>query len=206
MPPSVIDAISDFIFVSHPPRKSDVIFLPGGSNPRQGEHAAKLYGEGWAPLLFPSGGVSVKFDRWQGVAERGEQYNGEYHSDCEFLTDVLIRNGVPADAIVGEDRSGHTRDNAYLSRQLADTRGIFPQTAIIACKSFHARRCLMLYSMAFPQTEFIVCPVDCYGITKDAWFTFEEGIDKVLGELSRCGNQFVGDIKNYLRERGELRA
>lgn len=204
MTPSAVHAISEFIFVSHPPKKSDVIFLPGGSNPRQGEHAARLYREGWAPLLIPSGGVSVKFERWQGVAERAEEYPGEFHSDCEFLTHVLIKNGVPPEAIVGESESGHTRDNAYLSRKLADEKGIRPKTAILACKSFHARRCLMLYSMAFPETDFIVCPVDCYGITKDAWFTFEKGVDKVLGELSRCGNQFVGDIKEYLKQRGAL--
>jgi hypothetical protein len=27
----------------------------------------------------------------------------------------------------------------------------------------------------------------------------EEGIDRVLGELARCGNQFVADVKNYLK-------
>ena len=26
----------------------------------------------------------------------------------------------------------------------------------------------------------------------------EQGVDRVLGELARCGNQFVGDIKEYL--------
>lgn len=26
----------------------------------------------------------------------------------------------------------------------------------------------------------------------------EYGIDRVLGELARCGNQLVGDIKDYL--------
>jgi hypothetical protein len=28
--------------------------------------------------------------------------------------------------------------------------------------------------------------------------TYQDGIDRVLGELSRCGNQFVPDIKRYL--------
>ena len=26
----------------------------------------------------------------------------------------------------------------------------------------------------------------------------EYGIDRVLGELARCGNQFVSDVKSYL--------
>ena len=30
------------------------------------------------------------------------------------------------------------------------------------------------------------------------WFETEQGIHRVLGELARCGNQFVGDMKEYL--------
>lgn len=102
------------------------------------------------------------------------------------------------DAIIGEDKSRHTRDNAFLSRKAVDESGIDIKTALIVCKAFHARRCLMLYQMAFPNVEIKVCPVHCYNITKDNWFTTENGIDRVLGELARCGNQFVGDMKSYL--------
>lgn len=56
----------------------------------------------------------------------------------------------------------------------------------------------MLYQLAFPETELIVCPVDVYGITKDNWHTTRLGTERVLGELARCGNQFVGDIMQYL--------
>ena len=35
-------------------------------------------------------------------------------------------------------------------------------------------------------------------LARDNWFTTENGIDRVLGELARCGNQFVGDMKSYL--------
>ena len=79
-----------------------------------------------------------------------------------------------------------------------DEKGIEIKTALIVCKAFHARRCLMLYQMAFPHVELRVCPVHCYNITKDNWYQSENGIDRVLGELARCGNQFVGDIKQYI--------
>lgn len=72
--------------------------------------------------------------------------------------------------------------------------------AILVCKSFHARRCLCFYEFAFPETEFFVCPVDCSGITRDNWYTFEKGIDRVFGELYRCGWQFVDDIKKTVSE------
>ena len=194
----IIADITNFIFVEDKPQKVDAIFLPGGSHPEQPEYAAELYLKGYAKWLVPSGGVSVKRDKWPGVRSKADIYNGNYQYDCEFFTDVFVKNGVPADVIVGEDKSGHTRDNAFLARKVIDEKGITIKTALIVCKAFHARRCLMLYQMAFPDTKFYVCPVVCMGITKDNWYKSEQGIDRVLGELARCGNQFVGDIKEYL--------
>ena len=194
----IITDISEFIFVSDTPRKVDAIFLPGGSHPEQPEYAAELYRKGYAKWLIPSGGVSVKRDKWPGVRSKADIYNGDYKTDCEFLTDALNKNGVPLEQIYGDNKSGHTRDNAYFSKKVADENGLSIRTAIIVCKAFHARRCLMLYSLAFPVTKFYVCPVACIGITKVNWYKTEQGIDRVLGELARCGNQFVGDIKEYL--------
>lgn len=194
----IITDISNYIFVSDEPEKVDAIFLPGGSHPEQPEYAAELYRKGYAKWLVPSGGVSVKRDKWPGVRSKADIYNGDYQSDCEFFTDVFVKNGVPADAIIGEDKSGHTRDNAFLSRKVVDENGLGIKTALIVCKAFHARRCLMLYQLAFPDTMFYVCPVVCIGITKDNWYKSEQGIDRILGELTRCGNQFAPDIKEYL--------
>ena len=194
----IISDISDYIFISNEPEKVDAIFLPGGSHPEQPEYAAELYHKGYAKWVIPSGGVSVKRDKWPGVHSKAEIYNGDYQSDCELFVDVLIKNSVPVDAIIREDKSGHTRDNAFLSRKVVDESGIEIKTALIVCKAFHARRCLMLYQMAFPDVEIKVCPVHCYNITKENWYMTEQGIDRVFGELTRCGNQFVSDIKAYL--------
>ena len=147
----IISDISDFIFVSDKPQKADAIFLPGGSHPEQPEYAAELYHNGLAKWMIPSGGVSVKSGKWHGVRSKADIYDGNYHSDCEFFTDVFLKNGVPASAIIGENKSGHTRDNAFFSRKVVDERSIEIRTAMIVCKAFHARRCLMLYQMAFPE-------------------------------------------------------
>ena len=185
----IITDISNYIFVSDAPEKVDAIFLPGGSHPEQPEYAAELYRKGY---------VSDKRDKWPGVRLKADIYSGNYQSDCEFFTDVLIKNGVSADAIIRENKSGHTRDNAFFSRKIIDEKEIKIKAALIICKAFHARRCLMLYQMAFPDVEIKVCPIHCYNITKDNWYKSEQGINRVLGELARCGNQFVEDIKAYL--------
>ena len=198
MPNRIITDISDYIFVSGEPQKVDAIFLPGGSHPEQPEYAAELYRQGLTDWIVPSGGVSVKEEKWHGVRSKAEIYSGDYRSDCEFFTDVLVKNGVPQTAIIEESKSGHTRDNAFLSRKAVDEKGIMIKSGIIVCNAFHARRCLMLYQMAFPNVDMTVCPVHCYNITKENWYTTEKGTDRVLGELARCGNQFVGDLKTYL--------
>ena len=62
--------------------------------------------------------------------------------------------------------------------------------AIICCKSFHARRCLSYYEIAYPDTEIFICPCDIDGISKGTWHKSSEGIETVLGEMERLGAQF----------------
>ena len=196
----IITDISNYIFVRDIPEVTDVIFLPGGMHPQQPEYAAQLYHKGYAKWIIPSGKMGVQWETWPGVADKADVYTGNYRSEGEFFVDVLTKNGVPRDVILAEYTARHTRDNAFLSRKLVDENGMKIKTALIVCKEFHARRCLMLYQMAFPEVEFKVCPINCSGITKENWYQSERGINRVMGELSRCGNQFVDDVKNYLLE------
>ena len=194
----IITDISNYIFLSDAPVAADAIFLPGGMHPQQPEYAAELYRKGFAKWIIPSGAMGMRWETWPGVADKADVYTGEYCSECELFVDVLTQNGVPKDAIIPEYTARHTRDNAFLSRRLVDEQGICIKTALIVCKEFHARRCLMLYQMAFPEVDFKVCPINCSDITKENWHKSERGINRVLGELERCGNQFVGDVKDYL--------
>ena len=48
----------------------------------------------------------------------------------------------------------------------------------------------------FQKKIILLCSL--HGNHKENWYKTEQGIDRVIGELARCGNQFVGDIKEYL--------
>ena len=194
----IIKDITEFIFIIDKPQKTDVIFMPGGSDPAIPEKAAELYKSGFSPVLLPSGGKSVKTGKFNGVKIKADLYNGDYQTDCAFYKDVLLKNGVPESAIIEEDKSGWTKENALFSRKVVDEHRIMVRTAIIVCKSFHARRCLMFYKLAFPETDIRVCPADVYGINRNNWYTQADGIERVMGELSRCGNQFVDDMKERI--------
>jgi len=194
----IIDDITNFIFLEDEMEEADIIFIPGGSHPELGEYAAELWKEGLAIYIMPSGGVSIKTGKFNGVKSKKELYNKDYKTDCEFLADVLSINGVTKNSIIWEDTSAFTKENAIFSRRIADQNNMEIKKAIICCKSFHARRSLMCYQLAFPDTKFYIQPVPYYEnnilISKDNWFKTEAGIKRVLGELQRCGNQFNEEI------------
>lgn len=187
----IIKDIGDFIFVEDKPEKADAIMVAGGSFPEPAEIAADLFLRGLAPYVIIGGGVSVKLGAFPGPRTKREVYTGQYRTECDFYLDVLLKNGVPRRAILGEDRSSFTRENAVFARQIVDASGIALHKAMLVCKSFHARRCLMFYQSAFPQTQFLVIQFDGFGITKQNWFSTPYGVERVLGELRRCGDQFT---------------
>ena len=187
--------ITDFIFIEDRPRRSDLIFVPGGNYPDVAEHAAKLYHEGYAPYVMPSGRYSILNGSFE-PPRAGEEVpgldaqGGRYETECDYLCDILRRCGVPERAILREDQATYTYENAIFSRKRTEELGLRADRAILCCQAFHARRCLMYYQEQFPDTEFYVCPVITRGISRENWHRTREGIDTVLGELERCGGQF----------------
>ena len=193
----VVRDISDYIFVEDQPKKVDAILIPGGAYPELAELAARLFKEGYSDLVIPSGAYAITEGKFAGVKSKKDIYTGEYETECDFYCDVLDKNGVPALHIIREDKSQFTAQNAWFTRDLLQERGIELKKAIICCKAFHARRCLMYYQFTFPDTEFIVVPAkDTHKglVQKENWYTSEAGVEKVLGELNRIGTQFVPEF------------
>lgn len=188
-----IKSITDFVFVEDTPQKSDVIMIVGGSYPEAAEIAADLWKQGYADKIMIGGGVSIKTGKFPGSRSKQDIYNKAYADECEFYTDVLLKNGVDENVIYSENKSSFTKENAIYARQLADKHNLDIHKAILICKAFHARRSLLFYQTVFPMTEFYVKTFDGFGINKNNWYLSEYGIQRVLGELKRCGEQIKPD-------------
>jgi uncharacterized SAM-binding protein YcdF (DUF218 family) len=195
-----IDDITNFIFLENKPKQVDIIFIPGGSYAELAEKAAELWSGKYAPLILPSGKYNPKRGYFPKPSSKAEKYKGTYNTEWDFYKDILLKNGVDESVILREDNAESTYENAFKSREITDRFDSQINTAIICCKAFHARRCFMYYKWAYPSTEIIICPSEVQGINRDNWYSTENGIERVMGELMRSGSQFKDYIMESMRE------
>ena len=175
-----IKEITDFIFIGSAPCKADAIIVVGGSLPDAATLAAELYQNGYAKTILIGGKYSIKRDCFPVPG---------YETEYDFYKEILLKNGVASTDIYGENKSGYTKQNAEFAKQIVDENGLIIKKAIIVCKSFHAKRCLLLYQMYFPDVEFTAVTFDGFGISKENWYQTAYGRERVLGELRRIEEQ-----------------
>ena len=183
-----LEELTNFIFLEDEPQKSDVIFLPGSEEGVLAKTAARLYLEGYAPLIVPSG----KYAKWT-----GHSMVDQFETESDHFAYLLMEEGVPEQAILKEREATYTYQNAINTRKLLDERGIKVKKALLCCQAYHARRSKLYYQILFPETEILVIPTITKGITRDNWFKNREMSDVVLGEIERCGSQFHEIVAEY---------
>lgn len=183
-PNAPFDCITDFIFVDNTASISpcDVILVPGGSHPQLMQKAAEIYRKGLAKYILVSGSKNKKLPN--------------YPSEAAFLKEIAVKEGIPEDAIICEDKATNTYENALFSYEEIRRRGLDADKVILISKSYHSRRALFTYQKVFPATTkfFVASVTDNRGITRDNWFTKEEYVKIVMGEVEKMGKYFGEDI------------
>ena len=187
---SFFEEVTRLVFVSDPPEKADAIFIPGSSRSGPLQIAARLFREGYAPVIIPSGKYGINKDSFRIPG---------FETEADWMCDGLLCEGVPGSAILMERRATFTWENARFSRELCDQNGLNISKGILCCRPFHARRALLYYQTAFPETEWIACPSSEDGVNADDWFRTPEGRKRVLGELRRLGDQINEQLEELIR-------
>lgn len=123
--------------------KADMIMVLGSHDLRIADYAAKLYLEGWAPIILFSGG----FGRLTGDWKRPE---------AEMLSERAGELGVPAEAMILESRSTNTGENIEFSKLLLQERGIEPRNFIVVQKPYMERRAYATFKKRWPDKDFVV--------------------------------------------------
>ncbi len=146
--------------------KADAIVLLGGGTeapdaPRQmveinsaGDrvlYAAQLYKAGAAPLIILSGG-NASFSQARGT------------TPAEEMKTMLVELGVPQEALLLQDQSQNTAEDAFFTSAILTEKQI--HTVILVTSAAHMERALMMF--ASPKLSLIPAPVD-YNLTQRSW-------------------------------------
>ena len=102
---------------------------PGWALTRRSLHAAKLWRRDIAPFIICSGGQAESFPRSEAAACR----------------EVLLRDGVSGGAILLEEESRSTEENASFSRRIIDQMGF--EEVVLVSDSYHMLRANWLFAM-----------------------------------------------------------
>ena len=102
-------------------------------------HAARLFKAGKAPLIIPSGA-------------------GEAQATIPFLLDL----GIPRDAIVAENASRNTEENALFVQKFLGTRAGADSKikVLLVTSAWHMRRSILMFKRYAPDIEIIPCATD----------------------------------------------
>lgn len=162
-----------------PPVPADAILTLGSFDVRAAIHAAALWKAGLAPLIIMSGGIAHR----GGLLDTGWD-----KPEARVFADAAIGEGVPAAAILLEERAQNTADNFVLSRALAGQAGLHPQRLLVVAKPYMTRRGFATGRKAWPEVELVV---QCEAIGMADYFARESDPERALLAL-------VGDLHRIL--------
>jgi len=121
-----------------------LVVLGGGADQERPQRAAEIFQKGLVPLVLVSG-----------------------TGDCNINVNILERNGVPPKAILIENRSKSTLENARFSISILREKGA--HRVIIVTSWYHSRRALKCFEEMAPDIKFDSCP-SYWGYAPSEWY------------------------------------
>jgi uncharacterized SAM-binding protein YcdF (DUF218 family) len=127
---------------------------PNWALSRRSEHAAELWKNGYAPMIICTGGVGRNV-----IIPR---------SEADGCREVLMREGVPDSAIILEDTSRSTEENALNTQAIMAEHGW--QRAILVSDSYHVFRARYIFNSV--GMDVILSPVPLEKIESPAFYAY----------------------------------
>ena len=132
---ALIDAAGPLLVVGDELRSADAIVVIGGDHkPERMQRAAELYQHGYASLIIISAGTIVL---------EGD----EYLPEAEVMRRQIRVLGVPDEALVLEQASRSTPENAIDTREICRARGI--HSILLVTSAYQSRRARLIFHSLF---------------------------------------------------------
>lgn len=162
-------AIGVYISPKNSLKQSDLIVaVSGGDTQARTEEAIRLYEEGWAPELLFSGAA----------------LDPESESNAEAMRNLAIDSGVPPDAVLIEEESDNTRENAALSSRLITA--IDSERIILVTSPYHQRRTFIEFRAQLDEDiEIINHPAPDHTWSRRFWWRSPFGWYTTVSEIPK---------------------
>jgi len=163
-------------------RPADVMFVLSGNSLWRVKGAALLYRQHYAPQVIVSGG---------NIDDYFELLTGERAYGAELTGRVLVRLGVPRDALVLINGMKSTHDEALAFRNYV--RAHPTRTAILVTSHLHSRRARWMFRRALADTavDVLVVEADQPDVNVHDWWRHPDAALGVLIEYLKFGYYVV---------------
>ena len=159
--------------VETPLKPADLLFVFGTREDvgERVEAAARLWRRGYFRWSIVSGGITPGADR----------------SECDIIADAMIARGIPAEAILREDRAMNTGENVIFSLPVIDAALGLKNIRGVIClgNSWTARRYPMTLHRHWPGVEKMLVTIDCFATPRALWHTDPEFRRRILIEWDK---------------------
>lgn len=168
----IYDDAYDYLSEDDELEPADLLFIFGSKTPIRIEKALELYREGLAPTIMISGGMP--FYGADEVLPEADRYK-----------QLAIEAGVPAEAIITENRSITIPDNVRSSLNLLEAQGRTFSSIVLVNSPYSQRRGWAHFKKYLPDSVQVI-RVNANTIEKyqrDKWFANEDGIRMMANEF-----------------------
>ena len=176
----VLTAIGQYLVVSYPPEKSDLIVCLGGNNVERGLATAEAYKMGLAPKIYI---VREELpDGYRELKQRGIQYP----ESIDLLVMILKGLGVPEEAVIrGDVQSRSTWEEAELVKALAERMNY--KSIILITSPTHTRRTYLSFRKIMGEKEYrlFIVPSPYSEFKPDTWWQSRRHAREVLFEYQK---------------------
>jgi uncharacterized SAM-binding protein YcdF (DUF218 family) len=129
----------DYLRLGIPARPADCLLVLGGHDIGVASRAAELYCQGMAPLIVVSGGPRAVPD------------GTDFPTEADAIADVLLKRGVPKEAVALDRLASNTSENFWLAAELLRDLGLDPATFLVVTKPYAERRTIATARRRWPH-------------------------------------------------------
>ena len=130
--------------LNHQLAKADAILVLCSHDTVVAERGARLFLDGWSPLIIFSGGLGmITKDLWT-------------DPEANRFARIAIGMGVPEDRILIENKSTNTGENVRFTREMLAARHLDPGSFILVQKPYMERRTFATFNKVWPGKVLMV--------------------------------------------------